>query len=46
MIATENLPNEKLAAPDLRSSSKTREDVKTWTDLLDLDDFVTFGGNP
>jgi Domain of unknown function (DUF5069) len=24
--------------------NKTREDVKTWFDLLDLDDFVTFGG--
>ena len=24
--------------------SKTREDLKTWFDLLDLDDHVTFGG--
>jgi hypothetical protein len=24
--------------------SKTREDIKTWADLLDLDDHVTFGG--
>ena len=24
--------------------SKTREDIKGWADLLDLDDFVTFGG--
>jgi hypothetical protein len=24
--------------------SKTREDIKTWFDALDLDDFVTFGG--
>ncbi len=24
--------------------SKTREDIKSWADLLDLDDFVTFGG--
>jgi hypothetical protein len=24
--------------------SKTREDIKTWGDLLDLDDYVTFGG--
>ncbi len=24
--------------------NKTREDVKTWFDLLDLDDYVTFGG--
>lgn len=26
--------------------SKTREDVKTWFDYLDLDDHVTFGGRP
>jgi hypothetical protein len=24
--------------------NKTREDVKTWFDLLDLDDHVTFAG--
>ncbi|MGH8046253.1 MAG: DUF5069 domain-containing protein [Chthoniobacterales bacterium] len=24
--------------------SKTREDILTWGDLLDLDDYVTFGG--
>lgn len=24
--------------------SKTREDIKTWADLLDLDDYCTFGG--
>ena len=24
----------------------TREDIKTWFDLLDLDDYVTFGGQP
>lgn len=24
--------------------TKTREDIKTWSDLLDLDDHVTFGG--
>jgi hypothetical protein len=23
---------------------KTREDIKTWFDALDLDDFVSFGG--
>jgi hypothetical protein len=23
-----------------------REDVTTWFELLDLDDFVTFGGKP
>ncbi len=28
----------------VRLFSKTREDIKTWMDLLDLDDFVTFGG--
>ena len=26
--------------------SKEREDVKTWFDLVDLDDHVTFGGKP
>ena len=24
--------------------TKTREDIKTWSDLLELDDFVSFGG--
>ena len=24
--------------------SRTREDIRTWADLLDLDDFVSFGG--
>ena len=24
--------------------SKTREDIKTWFDALDLDDYVSFGG--
>jgi hypothetical protein len=24
--------------------SKTREDIKTWADALDLDDYVSFGG--
>ncbi len=24
----------------------TREDIKTWFDLLDVDDYVTFGGKP
>ena len=28
----------------VRSFSKTREDIKTWMDLIDLDDYVTFGG--
>ena len=26
--------------------TKTREDIKSWADLLDLDDYVTFGGKP
>jgi hypothetical protein len=26
--------------------SKTREDIKGWADLLDLDDHMTFGGKP
>jgi hypothetical protein len=26
--------------------TKTREDIKSWADLLDLDDHVTFGGQP
>jgi hypothetical protein len=26
--------------------STTREDIRTWFDLLDLDDYVTFGGQP
>ena len=25
--------------------SATREDIRTWADLLDLDDYVSFGGN-
>ncbi len=28
------------------SFTKTRADIKTWMDLIDLDDFVTFGGKP
>jgi hypothetical protein len=28
----------------LAQRSKTRKDIKTWFDALDLDDFVTFGG--
>ena len=30
----------------VRQSSETREDIKTWADALDLDDYVTFGGKP
>ena len=26
--------------------TQTREDIRTWGDLLDLDDYVTFGGKP
>ena len=26
--------------------STTREDIRTWADLLDLDDHCTFGGKP
>ena|ERR1700730_901057 len=26
--------------------SKTREDIKSWFDALDLDDYVSFGGKP
>ena len=26
--------------------TKTREDIKGWLDLLDLDDYVSFGGKP
>lgn len=33
-------------AEKVGSFSKTREDIKTWGDLLDLDDYVTFGGKP
>lgn len=31
-------------AEALGKISQTREDIKTWADLLDLDDHVTFGG--
>jgi hypothetical protein len=31
-------------AEKVGSFSQTREDIKTWGDLLDLDDYVTFGG--
>ena len=27
-----------------RQHSKTREDIKSWFDALDLDDYVSFGG--
>jgi len=28
----------------LGNASKTREDIRSWSDLLDLDDYVSFGG--
>ncbi len=28
----------------MKKFNPNREDVKTWFDLLDLDDYVTFGG--
>lgn len=31
-------------AKRVASMSATREDIKTWFDLLDLDDYVSFGG--
>ncbi len=30
----------------LSKFTRTREDIKGWSDLLDLDDYVTFGGKP
>jgi hypothetical protein len=33
-------------ADRMKKFDPTREDVKTWFDLLDLDDHVTFGGKP
>jgi hypothetical protein len=31
-------------AGEVAKLSKTREDILTWADFLDLDDYVTFGG--
>ena len=31
---------------ELAKLSKTREDIQTWADLLDLDDYVSYGGRP
>jgi hypothetical protein len=28
----------------VKKLTKTREDVKSWADVLDLDDYVSFGG--
>jgi len=33
-------------ADRMSTLNRSREDVKTWFDLLDLDDYVTFGGKP
>ena len=33
-------------ADKVANFSKTREDIKTWFDLLDLDDHASFGGKP
>lgn len=33
-------------AAAVAKSSTTREDIRTWFDLLDLDDYVSFGGQP
>jgi len=33
-------------AAEVKRFSPTREDIKTWFDLLDLDDYCTFGGQP
>lgn len=34
----------KFFADYIAKFSKTREDIKTWADLLEVDDFVSFGG--
>jgi hypothetical protein len=31
-------------AESVAKLTRTREDVTTWADLLELDDFVSFGG--
>jgi|SRR5581483_2555718 len=33
-------------ADAVKKLSPTREDVTTWFDLMDLDDYTSFGGNP
>jgi len=33
-------------ADEVKKFSTTREDIKTWFDLLDFDDYCTFGGKP
>ena len=38
--------NSLVMRPGRGDISKTRDDVKTWFDYLDLDDHITFGGKP
>jgi hypothetical protein len=33
-------------ADSVKKFSATREDINTWFDLMDLDDYCTFGGRP
>lgn len=33
-------------AGNVKKFSATREDINTWFDLMDLDDYCTFGGKP
>lgn len=33
-------------ASEVKRLSPTREDIRTWFDLLDLDDYCAFGGKP
>lgn len=33
-------------AEKVKRLSPTREDIRTWFDMLDLDDYCTFGGKP
>ena len=33
-------------AENLKKFSATREDINTWFDLMDIDDYCTFGGKP
>ena len=42
-----NAPREmEFFTSELAVLSKTREDILTWADLLDLDDYVSYGGTP
>jgi hypothetical protein len=33
-------------ADSVKKFSATREDINTWFDLIDIDDYCTFGGKP